>query len=427
MMNSERWTPRFAGEIEGYQFLVNRSGYDELNQRATNQHRQQSGLPPLEPPPRPTWPTEDGFPPITVRSEVIPWNDSREAILQWFWFHLALLAAVSETKDAKGMKLALLNHSDPTKPDPGDWSDVVGTAWTLVSVLNERGETEIRVERRPGKINAHDAQMELQQLLDGFSRRKIDLKQFANALATVEQLRTDNLPAASTSQRPVVPAQFDFVGQQVIRFLHSEYQQGVRVVTQAELKRFLESIDQPESLVVVAERLIHHGLISNADIREASLVDGETRERLVDGWRINPALADVALAEQLKGAEKSNGPSEADGGEQSRTKSKRGQRPRNGTATKEVLVKAIKNLSDLDRDILEVLLSNNAVTEERRMTTEDIAAGTAKAASSHKRPVTKLRKRKLVETKRHCGGGVWLTALGINAANLLRKQRGQKR
>jgi hypothetical protein len=93
------------------------------------------------------------------------------------------------------------------------------------------------------------------------------------------------------------PMRLNLVEQRVVRFLNEKYQRGITIVTGSELRRFLASIDKPESSHFMPERLVYHGLIEEIDCRKVSLVDGTTWKREACAWAITPALPDAAFGD----------------------------------------------------------------------------------------------------------------------------------
>lgn len=73
-------------------------------------------------------------------------------------------------------------------------------------------------------------------------------------------------------------------------------------------------------------------------------------------------------------------------------------------------------LSDRQRDILQVLYERKAFDKDNRMTTLDIADAVMEkgrgGVDSFKRPIADLKRRGLIDTTRGSGGGCWLTADG---------------
>ena len=117
-----------------------------------------------------------------------------------------------------------------------------------------------------------------------------------DAMTVFEMLRMTEPPnPAPVARASTAPPRFDNVEWQVIRFLHSNWRQGTRVLIDDELKRFLNSINHPEALYTVTERLIHHSLIERTEVRALINTPEREREWLHEAWRTLPALCDVAL------------------------------------------------------------------------------------------------------------------------------------
>jgi len=82
-------------------------------------------------------------------------------------------------------------------------------------------------------------------------------------------------------------------------------------------------------------------------------------------------------------------------------------------------------LSDRQRDILQVLFKKEAFDMDHRLTTDEIATeveGQGRgSAEDFKAPVADLARRKLVDTKEGRGGGVWLSPQGKKHIKQARK------
>jgi hypothetical protein len=101
-----------------------------------------------------------------------------------------------------------------------------------------------------------------------------------------------------------------------------------------------------------------------------------------------------------------------------------------GSTPKKARSTRIPKLSDRQYNILVAMLELKAFTAESRATTDGIAEkaeGPTASPEQFKRPVSGLRRRRLLDSKTGRDGGCWLTDKGRQLAELIKKRRDEKR
>jgi hypothetical protein len=97
--------------------------------------------------------------------------------------------------------------------------------------------------------------------------------------------------------------------------------------------------------------------------------------------------------------------------------------------TRQAKTPMVPKLSERQYNILQAMLELNATAVQNRRTTQAIAQkaeGLAALPEQFKRPMSDLKKRKLVDSQDGRDGGSWLTQKGLAIANLLKNKDNTK-